>query len=167
VKNHRFSLVANGIKKCSRYEKTAGLTDDANQKAVDPFIEITQFTWDNFASAGNWTSAASIGQISAKKRPHLYYGWENWSWALHKQGLSQEAYNLLAPILKNLKPKGPPSGRAAWCLACFCSCLGRSKEAKRWLRLAGTLAQDKSVFHFHTVREPDLQAIWRELEELV
>src|SRR5204863_9094662 len=163
VKNHRFSLAGGRVAIQSHYRnkpKRPRLTPTE----IDPFVEITQLSWEDFVSAGKWTAAAEIGEISARKRPHLYYGWENWAWALHKLGSTQAAYDLLAPHIKGLRPKGPPSGRAAWCLACSCLGLGRTHGARRWLKLAGALARDKSLFHFHTLREPDLQALWRDIE---
>jgi hypothetical protein len=166
VKNNRFSFAVRDSQRQSRNNRYSKLFHSA-PVALDPFVEITQVTWDDFASSEKWTAALEIAEISARKRPELYYGWENWAWALHKQGLTQSAYDLLAPIMKGLKLKGPPSGRAAWCLACFSCCLGRSKEAKRWLRLAETLARDKSIFHSHTIREPNLQKLWSEMEEFV
>jgi len=132
----------------------------------DAFVEVTQAAWDNFASRGNWSAAAELAEHCATRRPTLYYGWENWAWALHKQGQTREAYELLLPLLRNLKFPGAPSGRAAWCLACFCAALGQETEAKRWLRLASVLAQDKSIFHFHTLREPDLQSLWTRMAEM-
>ena len=166
MKNHRFYLAFGGSKNSLR-RPARPRASGASEPLLDPFVEVTQVTWDDFASSGKWAAAAEIAEIATKKRPGLYYGWENWAWALHKQGLTQSAYDLLAPIMKGLTLKGPPSGRAAWCLACFCACLSRTKEAKRWLRLSETLAHDKSVFHAHTVREPDLQKLWREMEEVV
>jgi hypothetical protein len=135
------------------------------QCSQDPFVDVTQVSWDNFASRENWEAAEKLGRLCAEKRPKLYYGWENWAWALHKQGLTEAAYELLKRVVKGLKLPGPPSGRAAWCLACFCSRLGKISEARRWLRLAETLATDKSLFHFHTLREPELQALCLEAEE--
>jgi len=166
VKNQRFSLAVGGAKK-QLLDARRGNSLARSGAEADPFVEITQVTWDKFACSGKWVAAAEIAEIATQKRPGLYYGWENWAWALHQQGLTQSAYDLLAPIMKGLTLKGPPSGRAAWCLACFCACLDRVKEAKRWLRLSETLAHDKSLFHSHTVREPHLQKLWSEMEELV
>jgi hypothetical protein len=124
------------------------------------FVEVTRMWWDKFAAANDWKSAAALGKTCAEKRPELAYGWENWAWALHKTGETIQAYKLLAPILKKLKLAGPPSGRAAYCLACFCGTLGRSREGVRWLNLAHALAKEKDAFKMHAIHEPDLRHIW-------
>jgi hypothetical protein len=163
VKNQRFSPA--GVELGLLFRKGSIPKENVRQTAkADPFVEVTSAAWENFASECKWKAAAEIGKLSTEKRPHLYYGWENLAWALHKQGFTRVAYDMLYPILRGLKLKGPPSGRAAWCLACFSACLGKNNEAKRWLRLAATLAQDKSGFHIYTSHEPDLQTIWREIE---
>lgn len=146
--------------------KSPNLRSPNTNPAIDPFIEVTQAAWDRLASDEDWPGAAAVGKFSAEKRPALSYGWENWAWSLHKQGESLQAYQLLAPLMKSLKLPGPPSGRAAWCLACFCAELKRTREAKRWLRMSAVLAQDKSTFEFHTQREPVLQAIWCQIAEV-
>lgn len=124
------------------------------------YVEVTRLWWDRFSASNDWKAAAALGKECTVKRPGLPYGWENWAWALHKLGRTKEAYQVLAPILKKLKLDGPPSGRAAYCLACFCSALGKKAEAMRWLRLALALAADKEIFKDHVVRDPDLRAIW-------
>lgn len=128
--------------------------------AQDMYVEVTRLWWDRFAGMGDWKAAAALARECTEKRPELAYGWENWAWALHKQGQTREAYKLLAPILKKLKLAGPPSGRAAYCLACFCAALGKRREAVRWLRLALAMASDKEVFKDHVIHDPDLREVW-------
>jgi hypothetical protein len=129
-------------------------------------MEVTKLWWERFAAANNWASAAELGRVCAQKRACLSYGWENWAWALHKQGKTSEAYKILAPILKKLKLPGPPSGRAAYCLACFCGALDRQKEGERWLRLAYALAADQDAFRHQAILDPDLRSIWPGLPDL-
>ena len=133
---------------------------------ADPFAEMTKAWWDRFATSGDWKRAAAIGKLAAERRPNEAYGWENWAWALHKQGESLAAYKILAPLLKKLKIPGPPSGRAAYSLACFCGALHKSREGTRWLRLAYVLCQNKDQFRIHALLEPDLRDIWPGLPEL-
>lgn len=127
------------------------------------FQELSKNWWETLASRQDWRAAAELGEISTVICPDQSFGWENWAWALHKQGQTKEAYRILAPVLKKLKLPGPPSGRAAYCLACFCSVLGRKDEGARWLRLAEIRAVNKDAFRFHVLREPDLQDFWASL----
>ena len=133
---------------------------------ADPFVELTKLWWDRAAASDDWSAAAAVGKLSAERRPNLAFGWENWAWALHKSGRTATAYKLLAPLLKKLKLPGPPSGRAAFSLACFCGALEKNAEAARWLRLAYNMAADKDAFRIHAILEPDLRAIWPGLQEL-
>jgi hypothetical protein len=133
---------------------------------ADPFVEVTKLWWERFAFQENWSCAAELGKICTKRRPNLAYGWENWAWALHRMGDTEAAYKLLAPLMKRLKLPGPPSGRSACCLACFCGSLGRVKEGIRWLNLACVLAEDKDAFRNFALREPELREIWPSIPEL-
>ncbi len=133
---------------------------------TDPFVEVTKLWWERFAAQEEWRSAAELGKICTKRRPALAYGYENWAWGLHKMGETEQAYKVLAPLMKKLKLPGPPSGRSAYSLACFCGVLGRTKEATRWLNLAFVLAEDKDVFRHHTLREPELRDVWPAIPEL-
>jgi tetratricopeptide (TPR) repeat protein len=132
----------------------------------DPFAEMARSWWDRFATAGDWEKAAAIGKLAADRRPNEPWGWENWAWALYKQGKPLAAYKTLAPLLKKLALPGPPSGRAAYSLACFCGTLNKVREGARWLRLAYTLAGDKDEFRVHALLEPDLREIWPGVSEL-
>lgn len=132
----------------------------------DPFVELTRHWWERAAAAEDWDTAAAIGKVSAERRPELAYGWENWAWALHKQGKTTAAYKLLGPLLRKLELPGPPSGRAAFSLACFCGVLGKNREGTRWLRLAYRLSQNKDALRIHALLEPDLREIWPGLSEL-
>lgn len=122
--------------------------------------------WERFAGLEDWKSAAAIAQVSAERRPNQYCGWENWAWALHKQGDSLKAYKLLAPKLKKLVIPGPPSRRAAYEVACFCGALGRCKEGVRWLRLAYNMSADRDELRIQALMEPDLREIWPSVSEL-
>ena len=134
--------------------------------SCDPFVDLTKYWWDRAAGSDDWKTAASIGKVSAERRPNLAYGWENWAWALHKQGQTAQAYKLLAPLLRKLALPGPPSGRAAFLLACFCGVLGKTREGTRWLRLAYNLSTNRDALRIHALLEPDLREIWPGLTEL-
>ncbi|HTG45359.1 MAG TPA: hypothetical protein VK633_12585 [Verrucomicrobiae bacterium] len=131
----------------------------------DPFVEVTKLWWERFAEEKKWGSAFQLAKVCTKQRPDLAYGWENLAWSLHRQGDSLAAYNVLSPLLKKLKLPGPPSGRAAYCLACFCGVLEKSVEGLRWLKLAYLLAEDKDAFRHQALLEPDLREIWPGLPE--
>lgn len=146
-----------------------GLARPIGQRTVatsDPFVEVTKLWWERFASSENWSCAAELGKLCSERRPNLAYGWENWAWAVHRMGDTLAAYKTLAPLVKRLKLPGPPSGRSAYCLACFCGALGRVKEGIRWLNLAHVLAEDNDAFRHHALREPELRDIWPAIPEL-
>jgi hypothetical protein len=133
---------------------------------ADPFSEMAKAWWERFATDGDWKRAAAIGKLTSERRPEEAWGWENWAWALYKQGDSLAAYKILAPLLKKLILPGPPSGRAAYSLACICGKLQKTREGTRWLRLAYTLCENKDMFGVHALLEPDLRQIWPGIPEL-
>jgi hypothetical protein len=132
----------------------------------DPFVELTKVWWERSAATEDWKTAVAIGKLSAERRPSQSYGWENWAWALHKSGETAAAYKVLAPLLRKLKLPGPPSGRAAFSLACFCGTMNKFREGTRWLRLAYNLSTNKDSFRVHALLEPDLREIWPGVPEL-
>jgi hypothetical protein len=133
---------------------------------TDPFFEVTRIWWERFAALGEWNSAARIARVTTERRPNLWRGWEDLAWALFKQGKTRQAYKLLAPKLRKLELPGPPSGRAAYSLACFCGSLGRVKEGTRWLRLAYNLCHQQDNFRLQALTDPDLREIWPAVSEL-
>ena len=124
------------------------------------FSERARTWWETLAAREDWRAAGELGELCAAVCPDEAFGWENWAWALHKQGRTSEAYKVLAPILRQLRLPGPPSGRAAYCLACFCAALGRKEEGVRWLRLAEIRAVNKKAFRTHIARETELHELW-------
>ena len=149
----------------SRLCRAHALPREEETKA-ERFAQLAKGWWENLASRQDWLAAAELGEMSTAICPQEAFAWENWAWALHKQGRTREAYKVLSPILKKLKLPGPPSGRAAYCLACFCAVLGKKEEGVRWLRLAYLRAVSKDAFRFHVLGEPDLQDLWPDLLEL-
>lgn len=146
---------------CSLYAR-----ERDEQSTSDRFMELAKAWWDKLASREDWRAAGELGEFCTAVCPNESFGWENWAWALHKQGRTEQAYKVLAPILRQLRVAGPPSGRAAYCLACFCAALGKTEEGCRWLRLASLRAVDKEGFRFHVLGEPDLEGFWPKLNEL-
>ena len=132
----------------------------------DPFADVTRIWWERFAALEDWKSAAAMARVATERRPTLSAAWENLTWALHKQGKTLEAYKLLAPKLKKLELPGPPSGRAAYSVACFCGALNRNKEGVRWLRLAYNLSLNRDDLRIQALLEPDLREIWPSVPEL-
>lgn len=132
----------------------------------DPFAEVTRLWWERFAALEDWESASRIARVATQRRPENYRGWEDLAWALFKKGETRKAYQVLAPLLRRLTIPGPPSGRAAYSLACFCGALGRIKEGVRWLRLAHKLSTNPDDFRIQALFEPTLREIWPSLPEL-
>jgi len=132
----------------------------------DAFADVTRIWWERFAALDDWKSAAAIARVATERRPALSAAWENMAWALHKQGKTLEAYKALAPKLKKLELPGPPSGRAAYSIACFCGALDRVKEGVRWLSLAYALSLNKDDLRTQALLEPDLRGIWPSVPEL-
>lgn len=144
--------------------RTAHLPEGRDAPAY--LVDSAQQWWDQLVAIKQWSTAAEVGKLCTRRFPKLYFGWENWAWAVHKRGDTGEAYALLAPILKGLKLPGPPSGRAAYCMACFCAVLGRLEEGKGWLRLALLRYPNRAGFSQYAVQEPDLEPLWPVLAEL-
>lgn len=81
------------------------------------------------AVAGEWQKLRDVSSTSAKYFPNEAAFAENWAWAEHKTGRSQEAYG----ILLDASEKFERTWRTNYFLACFAHSMKRADEAAEWL----------------------------------
>jgi tetratricopeptide (TPR) repeat protein len=123
--------------------------------------------WEKRLEKGDWEGAMERAGRLTEEFPEEYFGWENLAWTLHRSGQTREAYEVLAPLLKELRLPAAPSGRAAYFLACFSAMLGKGKESERWLRLALALAAEPREFLLNAIKQPELSPLKARMERML
>ena len=127
--------------------------------------DLLQVRWRVYAKAGNWDACLDIATALAQMTPRHRFGWVHRAISLDRLQRPAEAKELLLSAIEKL---GPCSTFACH-LACVCARLGQLVEAKRWVKEAIDLAQDKATLdrlRLQVLDEPALEEFWRQIRDL-
>lgn len=124
-----------------------------------PFV--LRVRWGIYAKAEKWEMAAEVAQGMTKMLPTNSWGWIQWAYSLHELRRTQEAKDVLLPVVD----KFPNQYLIRYNLACYCSQLGELKKAFSLLKQAIDLAGEKDI-RLMALDDPDLQPIWAEIGDL-
>ena len=94
-----------------------------------------------YYTAEKWNSLLPIAEKLLQHLPKLDFVWINRSYALHELRRTQEAFDALLPAAGKFRKQW----LIRYNLACYCSQLGRLKEAMQWLKRAIDLAGKKKI----------------------
>ena len=109
-------------------------------------------------AAEKWEYAAEIAKAISELNPDSPFGWIHHAYALHELKRTQEAWNVLLPVVD----KFPKEYIIRYNLACYACQLGNLKEAREWLKKAIALAGRKGVT-LMVLNDPDLEPFWKEI----
>jgi tetratricopeptide (TPR) repeat protein len=124
--------------------------------------DVLQVRWGVYAKAGKWDACLDIATALTQMTPRRRFGWIHRAISLDQLQRPAEAKELLLSAVGKLGP----SSTVAFHLACICARLGQLIEAKRWVKEAIDLAQDKATLDRLRLRlldEPVLESFWREI----
>jgi tetratricopeptide (TPR) repeat protein len=127
--------------------------------------DVLQVRWGVFAKAGKWDACLDIATALTQMTPRRRFGWIHRAISLDQLQRPAEAKELLFSAVGKLGP----SSTVAFHLACVCARLGQLVEAKRWVKEAIELAQDKATLDRLRLRlldEPALESFWRQIGDL-
>jgi predicted Zn-dependent protease len=113
-----------------------------------------------YAAAKKWEYAAEIAKAISEFAPDNPFGFVQQADSLHKLKRTQEAWNLLLPVVDEF----PKEYIIRYNLACYACQLGNLKEARDWLKKAIDLADTKEV-KLMALDDPDLELFWKEIGE--
>ncbi len=119
--------------------------------------DVLEIRWNIFAHAKKWEACVDIAAAIIRVDPDRPEGWTHRSFALHELKRTQEAFDLLAPVVERF----PENWTIPYNLACYCAQLGRLAEAKRWLGKA--LAIDRRSVQEAAIDDPDLEPLRGEI----
>lgn len=115
---------------------------------------VLEVRLDIYSHARNWAVCVDLATALINFAPDDPSGWVQRSYALHELKRTQDAFDLLRPVVGRF--------RREWLipynLACYCTQLGRMKEAEQWFKHAMTLDED-SVKRAG-IDDPDLEPLW-------
>ena len=114
-----------------------------------------------YYAAKKWKSLLPIAETLLQKLPKLDFVWINRSYALHELRRTQEAFDELLPAAE----KFPRRWLIRYNLACYCSQLGRLKEAMKWLQEAMNLSSKKEIKAL-ALDDPDFEPLRKEIRAI-
>ena len=105
--------------------------------------DVLEMRWRIYSQAGKWEACLDLADAWVKLSPRRASGHIYRSFALHKLKRTQEAFELLLPLVTRF----PTKLTIPYSLACYAYQLGRLTEAERWLS------------HMHTIIDPNLKQL--------
>lgn len=121
-------------------------------------LDVLEVRFQIYAKAKKWEYAAEIAKAIAELNPGSPFGWIHHAYALQELKRTQEAWNVLLPVVD----KFPKEYIMRYNLACYACQLGSLKEARDWLKKAIELAGTNEV-KLMALNDPDLEPLWKEI----
>jgi predicted Zn-dependent protease len=123
--------------------------------------DVLETEWRVHAAEKDWSAALDAARVLAKADPDNPSGWIHQSYSLHEMKRTQEALDLLLPVVE----KFSSISTIPYNLACYASQLGDPKQARRWLDIAIKI-RGKNDIKQMALTDPDLQPMWEEIKGL-
>lgn len=114
--------------------------------------------WNIHAAAKQWELAAVVARKLSQLVPGLPYGWIQLAHSLHALNRTEEARNILLPVVDRF----PKQSLMRYKLACYACQLGHLKEARHWLETALELGDSREVAEM-ALLDPELKPLWLKL----
>lgn len=131
----------------------------AELEAMSPQVRehpaVLCMRWNIHAAAKQWDMAAVVASRLAQVVPELPFGWIQLAHSLHCLNRTEEARNVLLPVLDRF----PKQSFMRYKLACYACQLGRLNEARHWLETALQLADSTEIAKM-ALRDPELIPLW-------
>ncbi len=127
--------------------------------------EVLQARWRLCAKAGQWEAALEIATNLTQTTPDQLFGWLFRAFSLRKLERTAEAKEVLVSVMDRFAA----NTTFPYYIACYCTQLGQTNEAKGWLTLAlahATTDSERDRLKQRAESDPDLEAIRSSLGEL-
>lgn len=128
---------------------------DAIPEGSQKHPDVLELRWEIGFRAKRWNDCVGFARALTKSTPDHAIGWIHLAFALHELNRTQEAFEVLAPVVARF-PKEPT---IPYNLACYTCRLGRLVEARDWLAQAFALGDAKQLKR-QAQEDPDLAALW-------
>ena len=104
--------------------------------------------------AQKWDYVVAVAETLVKMLPKEPKVWIQRSFALHRLGRTQEAFDKMLPGAKKFRKEW----MIPYSLSCHCAQLGRMEECEAWFKKA--MALDKLAVQRAAIDDPDLKPLW-------
>jgi len=115
---------------------------------------VLQVRWAIHAAAKEWESAVQVAEEFRKSRPDSPFGFVHLAYALHEMKRTQEAQDVLLPVLEKFRDEFI----IRYNLACYACQLGDGEGAWRWLEKSMALTDPDEVKRM-ALNDPDLEPL--------
>lgn len=114
-----------------------------------------------YHAAAKWESVVEVAGTLVQQFPEMDQPWILRSFALHELKRTQEAHDLLRPVVEQF----PKLWVVPYNLACYCAQLGDLKQAYQWLEMAFERG-DENHIKLQALEDPDLEFLWADISEI-
>ena len=124
---------------------------------------VLEVRWQLLAKEQSWEEALKVATRLVAAAPDCADGWLHRAYASRRavNGTVEKAWELLLPAAE-LFPKEPV---IPYNLACYACQMGKTKEARRWLRQAVRVG-NAEVIKKMALEDTDLEPMRKEIEEM-
>ena len=122
---------------------------------------VLSVRWQVLLAAKKWELAAEVGRAISEAIPDASFGWIHWAYSLHSMKRTQEAWDVLSPVVD----KFPNEYLFRYNLACYACQLGDLENGWKWLVAAIDIADDGAV-KLEALDDPDLEPLWAKMMEI-
>jgi len=122
--------------------------------------DVLQVRWAIHAAAKEWDSAAEVAEAFCKARPDSPFGFVHLAYALHEMKRTQEAQNVLLPVVEKFRGEFI----IRYNLACYACQLGDGEGAWQWLEKSMALTDPDEVKQM-ALNDPDLEPLRTQIKK--
>jgi predicted Zn-dependent protease len=122
--------------------------------------DVLQVKWAIHAAAKEWELAVQVAEEIKTARPDSPFGFVHLAYALHEMKRTQEAQDVLLPVLDKFRDEFI----IRYNLACYACQLGDEEGAWRWLEESMALTDPEEVKKM-ALNDPDLEPLRTRIKE--
>jgi predicted Zn-dependent protease len=122
--------------------------------------DVLHVRWAIHAAAKEWESAAEVAEAFRLARPDSPFGFVHLAYALHEMKRTQEAQNVLLPVVDKFRDEFI----IRYNLACYACQLGDGEGAWHWLEKSMALNNPDEVKQM-ALNDPDLEPLRTRIKE--
>ena len=123
-------------------------------------LDVLQVRWAIHAAAKEWESAAEVAEAFRRARPESPFGFVHLAYALHEMKRTQEAQNVLLPVVEKFQDEFI----IRYNLACYACQLGDGEGAWHWLEKSMALTDPDEVKQM-ALNDPDLEPLRMQIKK--
>jgi hypothetical protein len=122
--------------------------------------DVLQVRWAIHAAGKKWELAATVAEDFRKARPDSPFGFVHLAYALHEMKRTQEALDVLLPVLDKFRDEFI----IRYNLACYACQLGDGEGAWRWLEKSMALTNPDEVKRM-ALNDSDLEPLRKRIKK--